>query len=125
MKTITIIGLIRNECSNYFPDSSGSGRIKNYCCLKDKSCNFFNPDEPEQLPRCSYFEKSVLPLNKELEFKYKKERKLNTLNSQRYCKQCLESFIPKSNKQKFCDKCITIRRKEKSRLRMQAKRKAS
>lgn len=117
----TTLNLIKNECANYLGDNFC--KIKNYCCLQDKSCNFFNSSEP--FPRCTYFETSVLPMDKELEFQYNKERNLSTLNLQKTCKQCLKSFIPKSSKQKFCDECIENRRKEQSRLRMQTKRKVS
>jgi hypothetical protein len=116
---MTIQTLIRNKCANYFPDSGGKGKIKNYCCLLDKSCTFFLD---EKLSQCKYFEKGVLPLEPDLEFKYKKERKLSTLELIRTCKRCLQPFAG-SKKEKYCRDCKNIRNKETAKLRMQKMRK--
>ena len=115
---MNLIALIKSDCANYFPDSGGKGTIKNYCCLIDKTCIYFGDSG-----RCNYFETSVLPLNPELEFKYKSTQGMNVLTLQKSCKQCLNMFIPKSNKQKYCDDCIEVRRREQSKLRMRSKRK--
>jgi hypothetical protein len=117
---MNIIKLIKHECANYFPDSGGSGSIKNYCCITDRNCIYFDDDSG----RCNYFESSVLPLDPELQFKYREERRLSNQDLQKICKQCREPFTPKSRKQKYCDNCIEIRRKEQSKLRMRLKRKA-
>lgn len=108
--------LIKSECANYFTDSGGKGEIKNYCCLIDKQCVFYSE---EKNPRCKYFEQSVLPLNPELEFKYRKERKLSTLQIQKTCKQCLQSFIPKKQNEKYCEDCKLQRKKEQTKLSVQ------
>lgn len=114
--------LISKECANYFPDSGASGKIKDYCCYKDKTCVFFESNELSV--RCKYFENAVLSLNPDLQFQYRKERQLGTIELMRTCKRCLQSFAGNA-KQKYCEDCITIRRREQSRLRMQKKRKAS
>lgn len=120
MKTGTTIQLIRNECANYFPDSGGTGNVKNYCCLLDKSCTFFTD---EKIPRCEYLEKSVLPLKTELEFKYKKERQLSVVELIRTCKRCLQPFTG-NTKEKYCSDCKAIRKREQKKSYMQKIRKA-
>ena len=114
---MTVLSLIKSECANYFPIQSS---IKNYCCLTDKPCMYFL----ENKPSCKYFEESVLPIKKDLEYKYKEERKLSVLNLQVSCKGCAEFFIRKSKKEKFCDKCKQARKKQQKKLYMQKIRKA-
>ena len=60
--------LIREECANYFADNS-----THYCCLKDSKCIFFTE---EKLPRCKWFETSVLPISKKLQTEYADDRKV-------------------------------------------------
>lgn len=111
--------LIHNECANYL---SGLNHIQNYCCLLDKPCVFFN--DIQENVRCNYFEDSVLPLNPDLQFRYRKNRRLSTVQLMRTCKSCLQPFAG-NKRQKYCAKCIEARRREQSRLRMRIKRKTS
>ncbi len=122
MKNETSTSLIKKECANYFQDSGASNKVKNYCCLLNSTCKFFAEDNK---PRCQYFEKGVLPLNPELEFRYRKERSLSTLNIQATCKNCLEPFIRNSNKEKYCHKCKADKHRERNKFRNQRIRKAS
>lgn len=113
--------LIKKECANYFLDSGGGQpKIKNYCCLDDTSCLYYSEEEK---PSCIYFENSVLPLEPELQFNYRKEFQLEHRSLQKTCKQCGKLFIPKSKKQKYCEECITVRRKEQNRKSIELRRK--
>ena len=114
---MTLLSLIRNECANYF---SSLNSIKNYCCLTDKTCVYFS----ENKPRCKYFEEAVLPLDKDLEYKYKQERKLSDSIIQASCKNCSRQFIRKSKKEKYCDECKQVRKKQQKKLYMQKIRRA-
>lgn len=118
VKTNTLIQLIRNECANYFEHSGEPLKtIKNYCCLFDKSCVFFATEgKEENLPRCEYYEQSVLPLKPELELKYRRDRQLSTVELISRCKSCLKSFVPNSKNEKFCPECKTKRKKEQNKL---------
>ena len=108
--------LIKNECANYFPTLNN---IKHYCCFRDKPCVYF---AEELKPVCKYFETAVLPLNPELEVKYKRERGISVISLQAVCKKCSSAFVRKSKKKKFCDDCTETRKKEQARLRMRNKR---
>ena len=117
---MNLTALIKNDCANYFPDSGGKGTIKNYCCLIDQTCSYFGDSG-----RCNYFETSVLPLNPELEFKYKTERKLNISNPESTCRDCSSLFIKKFRNEKYCPKCKVIRKREQKKSYMQKSRRAS
>jgi len=114
---MTLLSLIRNECANHF---SIQCSIKNYCCLTDKTCVFFL----ENKPRCKYFEESVLPIKKDLEYKYRRGRNLRELIIQASCKNCSRLFIRKSKKEKYCDECKQVRKKQQKKLYMQKIRRA-
>lgn len=116
---MTFKQLINNDGANHF---NGLNKIQNYCCLLNKDCVFFNNNK--EPVRCKYFEDRVLPLNFNLQFRNRQERKLSTVELMRTCKRCLQPFAC-NNKQKYCKDCISIRRREQSRLRMQKNRKAS
>lgn len=99
--------LITAECANYFREMNG---ITNYCCLGN-GCVFFGEEEK---PRCKYFETSVLPLDTDLEFRYRKERMLSTFNLIKSCKRCLEPFAG-NNKEKYCKGCKVERKREQKK----------
>jgi hypothetical protein len=115
---MTIKQLVNNECTNHFGELN---KIQNYCCLLDKSCVFFC-DNKEPV-RCKYFEASVLPLNPDLQFKYRKERQLSTVDLLRTCKRCLQAFTG-SIKEKYCGECKRIRKREQTKLSVRKLRKA-
>jgi hypothetical protein len=106
------------ECANHFGELN---RIQNYCCLLDKSCVFFS-DNKEPV-RCKYFEDSVLPLNPDLQFQYRKVRQLSTVDLIRTCKRCLQAFTG-STKEKYCGECKKIRKREQTKLSVRKLRKA-
>ena len=114
---MTLLSLIRNECANYF---SIQCSIKNYCCLTDNTCVYFS----ENKPHCKYFEESVLPIKKDLEYKYRQERNLCELVIQVSCKNCSRLFLRKSRKEKYCDECKQVRKKQQKKLYMQKIRRA-
>lgn len=65
---------VKDECANYFLNSDN---ISNYCCLEntqDYICTYYlnlNEDsESQNNNRCGYFEKNVLPMNKDLKYIY-------------------------------------------------------
>lgn len=63
--------LVADECANH--QRTGPEGLKDFCWMREKSnagkCVFFTGKE-----MCGYFEKSVLPLNPDLEEDYKNER---------------------------------------------------
>jgi hypothetical protein len=63
--------LVVAECANH--QNRGPAGIKDYCWMREKSgrggCSFFAGND-----RCGYFEKSVLPLDPELEEEYENGR---------------------------------------------------
>ncbi|TKH46091.1 hypothetical protein C1I60_04505, partial [Paenibacillus terrae] len=109
--------LVKNNCACYLGAKHG---ITNYCCLQDSPCVFFAQDDG--LPRCTYFENGVLPIDEKLEREYKSERNTGTefkiAKPRVNCKKCGATFSANSNRQKYCDKCRGKTRKENIRLRV-------
>jgi hypothetical protein len=110
--------LIKNECANFNYEN-------NFCFPKDKMCCFFLDSDTS--PRCKYFEDSVLPLEPEMEYEYRKDRKMSLLDFQareKICERerCGATFISHSNSQKYCEKCEPIMKRQKTRIRVRKHR---
>ncbi len=109
--------LMKNNCACYLGAKHG---IQNYCCLQDGPCVFFAQDD--SLPRCSYFEKGVLPIDEKLEREYTSERNMETepktAKPRVNCTRCGGTFSANSNRQKCCEKCRGRARKESIRIRV-------
>ena len=136
-----IRSLVVNECACY--DSSTKGiiyiknipqsiTIKDYCDReqdKDCRCLIFKDK------RCDYFERSVLPMNPQLEALYKAEHiskevgykltkgeKENILEQESsvkgkvkvHCKKCGKTFLADHYNQKYCKDCKKSIRREKN-----------
>lgn len=115
--------LVKNNCACYLGAKHG---ITNYCCLQDGPCVIFAQDDG--LPRCTYFENGVLPIDKKLEREYKSERNVETepktAKPRVNCQKCKVTFSANSNRQKYCEKCRDKNKNEKSKLRMRQMRKS-
>ncbi len=109
--------LVKNSCACYLGTKHG---IPNYCCLQDGSCAFFAQDD--SLPRCTYFENGVLPIDEKLEREYQSERNVETepktVKPRVNCTRCGGTFSANSNRQKYCEKCKGKARKENIRIRV-------
>lgn len=113
--------LIKAECAGYFTEQYS---IHHYCCNMDGACLFFGDIEN---PDCKYFEKSILPLDIDLEHEYRKERKIDTLQIKQAkprikCERCKDIFSANSNRQKHCEKCSKIIKREQDKKRQQRRR---
>jgi len=109
MKNIKI--LIKQECANFNYDD-------NSCYPLGEICRFY--DENNNLPRCKYFENGVLPLESDLEYQYREERKMSLIGFQiqeYICERCKKTFTRTSEDQKYCKICKPIMEKQKSRPR--------
>ncbi|MET3211307.1 UNVERIFIED_CONTAM: hypothetical protein ABIC26_004274 [Paenibacillus sp. PvR008] len=115
--------LVKNSCACYLGAKHG---IPNYCCLQDGPCVFFSQDDA--LPRCTYFEHGVLPIDEKLGREYKSNRNVevgfNTAKPRVNCQKCGATFSANSNRQKYCEKCRDKNANEKSKLRMRQMRKS-
>ena len=129
---------VKDECANYFLNSDN---ISNYCCLEntqDYTCTYYlNLNEESESQnnnnRCGYFEKNVLPMNKDFEVLYnaqiinndgnkltsKQQKELKedmkwAFKKRKKCERenCDTIFPANSNRQKYCDKCKKIIRAE-------------
>ncbi|MET3212153.1 UNVERIFIED_CONTAM: ribosomal protein S27AE [Paenibacillus sp. PvR008] len=109
--------LVKNNCACYLGAKHG---IPNYCCLQDGPCVFFAQDD--SLPRCTYFENGVLPIDEKLDREYKSERNVEsefkTVKLRVNCTRCRGTFSANSNRQKYCGKCRGRARKENIRIRV-------
>lgn len=129
--------LIINECACYSAILNG---VKNYCDKeKEKGCicSLFKNK------RCDYFEKSVLPMNPQLEALYKAEHiakladfELTKEDKQRivegkspiagkvqvHCKKCGKIFQADNYRQQYCDRCKRYIRRENQREWIKNKR---
>lgn len=109
--------LVKNNCACYLGAKHG---IPNYCCLQDGPCVFFV--QADVLPRCSYFENGVLPMDGKLDQEYKSERNVDTepktAKPRVNCTSCGGTFSTNSNRQKYCEKCRGKARKESIRIRV-------
>jgi hypothetical protein len=115
--------LVKNNCACYLGAKHG---IQNYCCLQDGPCVFFSQNDA--LPRCTYFEQGVLPIDEKLEREYTSERNVEsefkTAQPRVNCSKCLATFSANSNRQKYCEKCRVKNANERSKLRMRQMRKS-
>ncbi|KJF26690.1 hypothetical protein TZ02_11865 [Clostridium aceticum] len=117
--------LIKRECANY--DSQFCG-INHYCCMVDTTCIFSR--ENEEVGRCKYFEKGVLPLDRDLEsgyYIYHSKDQGSTTSSKKAkpkikCEGCGVYVEANSNRQRYCDSCKKYNDKKKARLRKQKSR---
>lgn len=114
--------LIKDNCACHLGAKHG---IPNYCCSQDGPCVFFSQDDA--LPRCTYFENGVLPIDEKLERKYTSERNVEsefkTVKLRVNCTRCEGTFSANSNRQKYCEKCRDKNANEKTKLRMRQMRK--
>ncbi|AET59179.1 hypothetical protein HPL003_12110 [Paenibacillus terrae HPL-003] len=114
--------LVKNNCACYLGAKHG---ISNYCCLQDSPCVFFAQDDG--LPRCTYFENGVLPMDEKLDQEYTSERNVKTefktAQPRVNCQKCGTAFSAHSNRQKYCEKCRDKNANEKTKLRMRQIRK--
>lgn len=114
--------LVKNNCACYLGAKRG---IPNYCCLQDGPCAFFSQND--DLPRCTYFEQGVLPVDEKLERKYTSERNVEsefkTVKLRVNCTRCGRTFSANSNRQKYCEKCRGKNANEKTKFRMRQMRK--
>lgn len=98
--------LIQKSCATHYRNDQ--------CLLEtsenDCTCVYFT----ENNRRCSYFENSVLPGDKSLEFRYWAERG-QEINNGTICNRCNELFEKRSNRQKYCDSCRSIIRNQQQR----------
>ncbi len=97
--------LARNQCATY--DRDGLCLLERGGC---RTCLYFRDDV--ELPRCPYFENSVLPGVDTLHARY--WRLFNADGSGKYCAEpsCSNVFEPNSNAQKYCGECRERRQKE-------------
>ncbi|MFK4345224.1 hypothetical protein ABH894_005477 [Paenibacillus sp. RC62] len=114
--------LVKNNCACYLGAKHG---IPNYCCLQDSPCVFFA--QYDSLPRCTYFENGVLPMDEKLVQEYKSDRNVeigfNTAKPRVNCQKCGKTFSANSNRQKYCEKCRGKNANEKTKFRMRQMRK--
>lgn len=129
--------LVRSECACYSPSQDGivytknkpqSVTIKDYCDKEQEEdciCSLFKNK------RCGYFEKSVLPMNPQLEALYQskkagyelpKEDKENISSTRGkvnvYCKRCGKTFQADNHRQQYCKFCKRIIQREKRYLKI-------
>ncbi len=113
----TIKRLVKNNCACYL---GAKHSIPNYCCLQDSPCVFFA--QYDSLPRCTYFENGVLPMDEKLVQEYKSDRNVEnepkTAKPRVNCTRCGGTFSANSNRQKCCEKCRGKARKENIRIRV-------
>ncbi|MNW44102.1 hypothetical protein D3C74_213220 [compost metagenome] len=118
----TIKRLVKNNCACYL---GAKHSIPNYCCLQDSPCVFFA--QYDSLPRCTYFENGVLPMDEKLVQEYKSDRNVeigfNTAKPRVNCKKCGKTFSANSNRQKYCEKSRGKNANEKTKFRMRQMRK--
>lgn len=123
MKNINKIKrLIKNQCACHIAELCS---IPHYCCYRDGVCIYFG--ELEELPRCKYFEEGVLPVDSDLEYEYRDERRMDMLQAKKAkpkvkCELCGNIFEANSNRQKCCEKCSRIRNREQTRVRVKKAR---
>lgn len=112
-----LLQFIKDECANYL---AGLGKFKTYCCLEkynNNQCVYFITEEN---PRCTYFERCVLPLNPEMELLYYRQlgngavptsTPVTTVTTT--CQRCGKSIVVRSRRQKYCDLCKKMVRRER------------
>ncbi|MFX3616191.1 MAG: cysteine-rich VLP protein [Sporolactobacillus sp.] len=103
--------LVREECASYDHGHAG------HCLLETKpdctACPFFNGAD-DVLPRCKYFERSVLPVNEPLDYRYKQA--IGAVTDGKICSACKQPFSPRSNSAKYCSSCADrVRHQQKAR----------
>ncbi|WP_353958395.1 cysteine-rich VLP protein [Bacillus sp. DX4.1] len=103
--------LVRDTCACY---TSKEGN-----CIYQEKCPFLNSlyyrdkEVKFESKRCDYFEKHVLPADKELYALY-----FNEGQNGKVCAVCNDHFIAKGNRAKYCDSCRGDVRKKQARERM-------
>lgn len=112
--------LITEECANF--QRLGPLGIKNFCWEREKSnnggCIFFSDLDN---PKCRYFKKAVLPLDKDLKAIFSREvLNLGIQDGQKRmirktCARCPETFLAKGNAQRFCPRCRRTAYRDKAR----------
>jgi hypothetical protein len=108
--------------------------MENFCNFElektNMRCGYFC-DDLRDTYRCKYFEKCVLPIDKQSEALYYAEREAKKDGRElslrekkeikesagKQCLKCNKDFIPTSNRQKYCEKCRKEIQKEQSKIR--------
>jgi len=106
---------VSDKCSLY----AGNG-----LCHLDRPCPFFNEGESDNMPRCLYFEQSVLPADDKLNARYWGTFGLAYWNAKdsKACKRCENAFSPDDKRQQYCDTCRVEQRTEKAKSRKRKQR---
>lgn len=73
----TVLQLIKEQCANFDVEMN---HVRNHCCASESNnyqCGYYKNNKEDEVSknnndkfRCGYFEKSVLPLDKQLEAVY-------------------------------------------------------
>ncbi len=119
--------LVLNECACYSQFSNG---IKDYCDKEEEEdCRCFIFEDE----RCGYFEKSVLPMNPQLEALYKAEKSGYELPKEEeenissvkgkvkiHCKRCEKTFLADNYRSQYCKFCKRVIRVEKRYVKSQS-----
>lgn len=125
-----ILAFAREQCANHL--ARGPWGIQDFCLLEpapDFRCFFTK--KGARLPRCRYYEESVLPADPKLEALYWAERKAEAggyvLSDQARklvvdaaavkatCARCGREFTPTSNRQRYCSVCSKEAKRESVR----------
>lgn len=111
--------LAADECANHFRELNGR---KNDCRARaDHNCVFFGEPQDE-MPRCGYFEKCVVPLDRELQSSLFLAGPKAVAGPQAQarvkCVRCGEFFVAASGRQQYCAKCRESVGRQQSRARM-------
>lgn len=104
---------VEANCATY----AGSGR-----CHLDRLCPFFQAGD--NLPRCLYYETSVLPGDDGLKARYWQSFGVAYWGEQaKPCKRCSRLFTPDDKRQQYCKDCGEAQRKESQSRRKREQRK--
>jgi hypothetical protein len=112
-----ITKLVADECANHFRELNGR---KNDCRGRaDHKCVFFGEPQDE-MPRCGYFERGVVPLDREIQSSLflAGPKAASSPQARVKCVRCREFFVAASGRQQYCPKCRESVRREQSRARM-------
>src|SRR5690625_1147476 len=111
--------MLKDDVKNHVADTcslyAGNGR-----CHLDRPCPFFRGAANESLPRCLYYEQSVLPADDKLKARYWGTFGLTYWGEEtKVCNRCENTFDPGEQKRRqYCDECRETQRKEQRNRRM-------
>lgn len=103
-----IVQLIEDECANY-----QNGNCLGCAGCKCKLKGFSETPGFKKGILCSYFEKNVLPNNKELQAEIIEFNTGEALLFTRVCESCGKSFKSHKKNILYCKSCVEIKRKER------------